>query len=93
MPHVYVVREPFGGFEKGQVISHEQAHADPTRHTDHHTVRVWRDDPAPAAVISTTNDDPVPDAVISTGNSDPVSPPVPAAKSKNGDPATAPATA
>jgi hypothetical protein len=80
MPHVYVVREPFDGFEKGAVISHEQAHRDPSRLLDHHAVRVWRDDPEPAAVIVTGNADPAPqpDAVIVTGNGQPVSPPPPA---------------
>lgn len=90
MPFVYVVREPFGGFEKGAIISDEQAHADPDRHLDHHAVRVWRDDPAPSAVITMGNSEPVPDAVITTTNGDPVSSAKGTAKSKAQDPASPP---
>ena len=61
MPYVYVVREPFMGFEKGQVISHAQAEAYRAQggHLDHHAVRVWSDDPVPV---------PAPSAGIVTGN-------------------------
>jgi hypothetical protein len=80
MPHVYIVREPFGGFEKGMVLTQAQIDATASdRHLDHHTVRIWRADPKPAAVITTGNADPSPQpsAVITMGNGEPVSPPPP----------------
>lgn len=49
--YVYIVREPFSGFAKGQELSQAQYDAAPASlHLDHHTVRVWRTDPPPAPV-------------------------------------------
>ena len=45
--YVYTVREPFGGFAKGQTLSQEQidAYAAQGGHADHHAIRVWQPDP------------------------------------------------
>ncbi len=51
--YVYTVREPFGGFAKGQTLSQAQidAYAAKGGHADHHAIRVWQPDPptAPSA--------------------------------------------
>ena len=46
---IYMVREPFGGFAKGEALSQEQVDAYERQggHADHHAIRVWRPDPAP----------------------------------------------
>jgi len=51
--YVYTVREPFGGFAKGQVLSQEQIDAYQAKggHADHHAIRVWQPDPAPAQSV------------------------------------------
>ena len=45
--YVYTVREPFGGFAKGQTLSQEQIDAYEAKggHADHHAIRVWQPDP------------------------------------------------
>jgi hypothetical protein len=82
MPHVYIVREPFGGFEKGATLTHEQAHADPSRHHDQHLIRVWRPDPEPAkaAPIEAPKASPEPATFLARSKpSDPPAPPPAAA--------------
>ncbi len=49
--HVYTVREPFGGFAKGAVLPAEMVaklEAGGDRDLDHHLIRLWMPDPAPA---------------------------------------------
>jgi hypothetical protein len=53
--YVYTVREPFGGFAKGDVLSQAQidAYAAKGGHVDHHAIRIWQPDlpAAPAAKL------------------------------------------
>jgi hypothetical protein len=47
----YIVREPFGGFAKGEMLSQSQfeAYAAKGGHVDHHTIRIRvADEPASA---------------------------------------------
>jgi hypothetical protein len=48
--HVYIVREPFAGFAKGDVLSQAQIDAYDAKggHVDHHAVRVSRLEPSAA---------------------------------------------
>ncbi len=49
--YVYTVREPFGGFAKGDLLSQAQVDAYAARggHVDHHTIRTWQPDLPPVA--------------------------------------------
>jgi hypothetical protein len=44
---VYTVREPFGGFAKGEMLSQAQIDAYEAKggHVDHHAIRQWQPDP------------------------------------------------
>jgi hypothetical protein len=49
--HVYRVREPFAGFAKGEAVPAETVvalYAAGDRDLDHHLIRCWVPDPAPA---------------------------------------------
>lgn len=48
--YVYTVREPFGGFAKGQQLSQAQVDAYEAMdgHVDHHAIRTLQPDPEPA---------------------------------------------
>ena len=52
--YVYTVREPFGGFAKGSVLSQADVDAYEAQggHVDHHAIRVWQPDPPPAAPVA-----------------------------------------
>ena len=49
--YVYTVREPFGGFAKGDVLSQSQVDEYEAKggHVDHHVVRLFQPDPPPAS--------------------------------------------
>ncbi|MEI9983522.1 MAG: hypothetical protein WDN69_10125 [Aliidongia sp.] len=61
--HVYIVREPFGGFAKGDTLSQAQLNAYEAKggHVDHHAIRVWRPD-APLTLPETRTESMAPDA-------------------------------
>jgi hypothetical protein len=52
--YVYTVREPFGGFAKGQTLSQAEIDGYEARggHADHHAIRVWQPDPVAAPLVS-----------------------------------------
>jgi hypothetical protein len=49
--YAYIVREPFDGFAKGEVLSQAQvdAYAAKGGHADHHAIRTRRPEPPTAA--------------------------------------------
>jgi hypothetical protein len=49
--YAYIVREPFGGFAKGEQLTEAQAEAYRAKggHVDHHAIRISVPEPSPAA--------------------------------------------
>lgn len=60
--YVYTVREPFGGFAKGQTLTQAQVDAYEARggHVDHHAIRVSQPDPPPVAPVAKAAEAPKP---------------------------------